>query len=112
MGAMNATGHLIAVGSVGSVEALWDFLVELSSRYAAGRGEDRKMASPMVHGFPPALIEEVVSGGGPKAPRWCVHPSGLVEIECQDDDLSEALLKACVWLANELPSDELWRRDG
>lgn len=102
MGAMNAMGHLLAVGAGGSIDELWDFGTELSERYARQRGLDPDAHSFGMHSFP--------HGTSPDSPRYCVHPAGRV-IELRDDNLREALLKACMWLAQELPTGELWRRD-
>lgn len=110
MGEMNAMGHLLAVSASPTTDRLWDFCQELSARYSDSRSDDAKRSGPLVHGFPPPLVQEVVDEGGPVAPRWCVHPVRGLDVECQDDSLDEALLKACVWLAQELPTGDLWRR--
>ncbi|MGH2897903.1 MAG: hypothetical protein ACRDMZ_04460, partial [Solirubrobacteraceae bacterium] len=61
---------------------------------------------PGLHGF---TAEERAAGMGA---RCCYHPTGEPEIELRHDELREALLMGCAYLARLMPEDELWRRDG
>lgn len=110
MSELNARGHLLSVSDPRDIDALWDLCRDLSQRYSDERGEDGARLGPLIHGFPPALVQEVIADGGPDAPRWCVHPVRTLGVECQADRLSDALIRACDWLIGELPSDLVWDR--
>ena len=96
MGSMNAMGHVLAA-SAGGVPELWDLLTELSERSGS-------QGAPGVHSH---TVEERQQG----APRYCLHPTGVLEVEVKGDDLAELLTTGCLLVAKRIPEHEMWRRD-
>lgn len=97
MGAMNATAWVLTIGASGSGDDLWDFAVELCER--RGRGE-----TPGLH----ALNGERVLG---EQRRYCFHPTSDAAVEFRGDDFREVVLAGVWWLAAQMPTHDLWRRD-
>ena len=95
MGEMNAMAWILVCGD--DQDALWDLTEEMCQRVAGPQG------GIGAHSL-----------GNPELPRYCVHPQ-LAEdapaAEFRNDDLKDALLGAAIWVAQQLPEDETWRRD-
>lgn len=103
MGQMNAMGHFIVVAAGRNVDELWDFAIELNERLGTG-------AVLGVHGFTAAdRLDAAVARR--ELPRYCVHPLGTPDIEVRHDDLTVALVRGCLDLAQRMPEAEMWRRD-
>jgi hypothetical protein len=100
MGAMNAVGHVAAVGAGGDVTELWDLCEEMAERRRPGSGD-----GPVVH----STRGERESDGRGRG-RFCFHPTGEEQHEFRADDLHDAMLTGAMWLAQCLPGDDLWRR--
>jgi len=92
MGAMNAMGWLLVEAAGMNDDRLWDLLTEMCDR--AG------LEGPGVHSL------------GPGMPRYCLHPTGRPGIEIRENDLTQALITGCAYVAAEhLDDDDMWRRD-
>lgn len=114
MGQMNAVGHLLCAVAGGQDE-LWQLGDELAARFAkhviAEHGADRAAEQFGIRDDDPAMTVHSLDPARADGNRWCVHPASLVQVEFRDPSLTPALERAVTWLAQQLPEDELWRRD-